>query len=72
MGIGIPLRSFMSAKVFQEKWKNQIEPGIQKRGIFKLKELSNWVKNSSTASSEQLDAIWLMVGFELWAQQYLD
>lgn len=72
MGFGIPLRSFMSAKVFQEKWKNQIEPGIQKRGIFKLKELSNWVKNSSTASSEQLDAIWLMVGFELWAQQYLD
>jgi asparagine synthase (glutamine-hydrolysing) len=72
MGFGIPLRSFMSAKVFQEKWKNQIEPGIQKRGIFKLNELSNWVKNSSTASSGQLDAIWLMVGFELWAQQYLD
>jgi asparagine synthase (glutamine-hydrolysing) len=72
MGFGIPLRAFMSTAKFQEKWKNQVEPGIQKRGLFKLDELSTWVNNVSKASPEQLDAIWLMLGFELWAQQYLD
>jgi len=72
MGFGIPLRSFMSSDVFRQKWKNQIAPGIQKRGLFQFKEVSNWVNNITTATSEQLDAIWLMVSFELWAQQYLD
>ena len=72
MGFGIPLRSFMSSATFQEKWKNQIEPGMKKRGVFEIIELTNWVKNSAKATSDQLDAIWLMTGFELWAQQYLD
>ena len=72
MEFGIPLRSFMSSAVFQEKWNNQVAPGIQNRGIFESKELSHWVKNIATATADQLDAIWLMVGFELWAQHYLD
>ncbi|WP_309640399.1 asparagine synthase (glutamine-hydrolyzing) [Flavobacterium sp.] len=72
MGFGIPLRSFMSSEVFQNKWNNQIQPGIQKRALFEAKALSNWVNNIATATPDELDAIWLMVGFELWAQQYLD
>ena len=72
MGFGIPLRSFFSSIVFKEKWTNQVAPGIQKRGIFELKELNSWITNISNASPDQLDAIWLMLGFELWAQQYLD
>ena len=72
MGFGIPLRSFMSSEVFQEKWRQQVAPGIQKRGLFQLNELTKWVNNISKATPEQLDAIWLMLGFELWAQQYLD
>jgi len=72
MGFGIPLRAFMASEIFQQKWNNQIQPGIQKRAVFEVTALSNWVKNISTATADQLDAIWLMVGFELWAQQYLD
>lgn len=72
MGFGIPLREFMSSKIFQEKWQNTIEPGIKKRGLFQNEEVSKWVKNISLATPEQLDAIWLMFGFEIWAIQYLD
>lgn len=72
MGFGIPLRSFFSSSVFQEKWFTQVAPGIQKRGLFELKELNSWINNISKATPEQLDAIWLMLGFELWAKQYLD
>ncbi|NHM06437.1 asparagine synthase (glutamine-hydrolyzing) [Flavobacterium sp. CYK-4] len=72
MGFGIPLRAFMASEVFQQKWKNQIQPGITKRGVFESKAVNNWVNNIANATPEQLDAIWLMVGFELWAQQYLD
>lgn len=72
MGFGIPLREFFSSKVFQEKWNDKVAPGIQKRGLFDLKELNSWISNISNASSDQMDAIWLMLGFELWAQHYLD
>lgn len=72
MGFGIPLRSFMSSKVFQEKWKCEIEPSIKKRGVFNTTAVSKWVSNIKTATPEQIDAIWLMFGFEIWANQYLD
>ena len=72
MGFGIPLREFFSSKVFQEKWHNQIAPGIQKRNLFKEQKITHWVKNITTATPDQLDSVWLMLGFELWAQQYLD
>lgn len=72
MGFGIPLREFFSSNSFSEKWNKQVAPGIQKRGLFDLKELNSWINNISNASPDQMDAIWLMLGFELWAQQYLD
>jgi asparagine synthase (glutamine-hydrolysing) len=72
MGFGIPLRSFMASEVFQKKWINTIEPSIQKRGVFQISEVTKNVKNISNATSEQLNTIWLMFGFEIWAKQYLD
>lgn len=72
MGFGIPLRSFMATKVFQDKWHKQIEPGLNKRGVFQTNQLKIWVQNIPTATPEQLDAIWLVMGFEIWAQMYLD
>jgi asparagine synthase (glutamine-hydrolysing) len=72
MGFGVPLREFMMTQVFQDKWHNQIEPSLKKRNLFELKQLSHWVKNVASASPDQLDAIWLLLGFEIWAKQYLD
>ena len=72
MGFGIPLKEFFSSEIFREKWNTKIAPGIEKRGLFELNELSSWINNIANASSDQMDAIWLMLGFELWAQHYLD
>lgn len=72
MGFGIPLREFFSSEVFKQKWNTKIAPGIQKRGLFQVNELNSWMNNIATVSNEQMDAIWLMLGFELWAQHYLD
>lgn len=71
-GFGIPLREFISTQFFQDKWQNTIEPSLKKRNLFELKEISIWIKNTRTATPEQLDTIWLLLGFEIWAQQYLD
>ena len=72
MGFGIPLKEFFSSAVFKEKWNTQIAPRIQKRGLFEVKELNSWMQNIDSATPDQMDAIWLMLGFELWAQHYLD
>ena len=72
MGFGIPLRSFLATNVFKDKWHKQIEPALIKRNLFQLDQLKTWVQNIPTATPEQLDAIWLVMGFEIWAQMYLD
>lgn len=72
MGFGIPLREFFTSEVFKNKWNTQVAPGVKKRGLFELKELDSWINNIANVSPDQLDAIWLVLGFELWAQQYLD
>jgi asparagine synthase (glutamine-hydrolysing) len=72
MGFGIPLREFFSSEVFKEKWNTKVAPGIQKRNLFEMKELNSWIANIANATPDQMDAIWLMLGFELWAQHYLD
>jgi asparagine synthase (glutamine-hydrolysing) len=72
MGFGVPLKSYLKTPLFQEKWKNQIQPNILKRGIFESKDISNWVRNIGKATPDQIDCIWLMTTFHTWAQQYLD
>jgi asparagine synthase (glutamine-hydrolysing) len=72
MGFGIPLKSFFSSDAFISRWENEILPGIQKRGLFNTVPLTKWMKSPQSMNAEQLDALWLMLGFEIWAQQYLD
>ena len=71
-GFGIPLKDFMATDEFQTRWFDEIEPGIKARGIFCNEPVSNWVSNINNAEPVQLDAIWLMSGFEIWAKQFLD
>lgn len=72
MGFSIPLRQFFTSKLFLQRWYDEISPSIQQRGIFNYKPINDWMIKTNTMSSEQLDAVWLMLGFEIWASQYLD
>ena len=72
MGFGIPLKTFFSSQPFQERWNKEILPGIQKRHIFNAQIVAQWMSRPNQMTAEQLDAIWLMMGFEIWARQYLD
>lgn len=72
MGFSIPLRSFFSSSLFLNRWEQELLPGIKKRGIFNTKPLIKWMRNPENMTAEQIDSIWLMVGFEIWSKQYLD
>ena len=72
MGFGIPLKAFFESADFKIKWKEEYLPGMEKRGIFCVAPLKEWMGRPTAMTAEQLDAVWLMVGFEIWAKQYLD
>lgn len=72
MGFGIPLKAFMGSDNFRQQLHDQLLPGIQQRGTFEGKPVKNWANRISLATPDQLEGLWLMTGFETWAQQYLD
>lgn len=72
MGFGIPLKSFFSSEIFVKRWNNELLPGIEKRGIFNHIALKNWMKDPANLTYDQVEALWVMVGFEIWATQFVD
>lgn len=71
-GFGIPLKEFMNSSSFVELWITKIRPGIEKRKLFKMDKVDKWILNLKNAKPDQLETIWQLLTFELWAQQYLD
>lgn len=72
MGFGIPLREFFVDKNFFMYLKDGIIPGIRQRRIFNYKIVEKWIDNVSHCSFLELEALWIMVAFEIWATIYLD
>ena len=71
-GFGIPLRQFFQDKKFQDLWEFEILPGIRQRKLFDPEPAQEIMNKIQKANSKELDLIWVMTSFELWAQQYLD
>lgn len=72
MGFVIPLKDFMSTTSFQQKWNDVILPGIKNRNIFNSDELDISMRNLPSLGGAEINMLWLMTSFEIWAQQYLD
>jgi len=69
-GFGIPLREFFSNPLFLEYLKTEIVPSIASRGIFNVKPVAKWSDNLKNITSRELDALWIMIAFEVWAIQF--
>lgn len=72
MGFGIPLREFFSNDEFNEYLNDKILPNIIKRGLFNNKMLKCWISDIQGLNHQELDALWVIVSFEIWANLYLD
>ena len=71
-GFGVPLRTFIQHEAFGQLWNERIAPGIRSRGLFRGRPLEDILRRVPTASVRELEALWIMLAFELWASQYLD
>ncbi len=72
MGFGIPLKDFFLQKDFADYLNGQVLPGIQGRGLFNYQLASKWVSNINSLKYFELEALWVIISFEIWASIYLD
>lgn len=69
-GFGIPLRGYFQNAEFNSYLHESILPGIRNRGIFNYKQIENWLSNLPVISVQQLEALWIMIAFEIWMKQF--
>ena len=72
MGFGIPLKDFLLHTRFNEYLNDKVLPGIQDRGLFNHRIVSEWLSDIHNLNYLELEALWVVVAFEVWASIYLD
>jgi asparagine synthase (glutamine-hydrolysing) len=72
MGFGIPVKEFFLNKKFTEYMNDNILPCIRQRGLFNSKLVSSWLSNINALKYYEVEALWVIVTFEIWASIYLD
>jgi asparagine synthase (glutamine-hydrolysing) len=72
MGFGIPVKEFFSDVKFKEYLNDLVLPGIKQRGLFAYNLVSEWLGDIKTLKYTEIEALWIMISFEIWAAVYLD
>ena len=72
MGFGIPMREFFLNAKFSEYLNDKILPSIRERGLFKYEVVFGWFSDIKRLRYDELEALWVVVSFEIWATVYLD
>lgn len=72
MGFAIPLRAFFNSDEFCTRWHSEFLPGIKERGVFNADYCDSLFKKRNSINASELDSLWLMTSFEVWAKQYLN
>lgn len=72
MGFTIPIRDYLSDKRFIIYLHDRVLPGIKDRGIFNYALVEEWIERIATIPYYELESLWIMLTFEVWASIYLD
>jgi asparagine synthase (glutamine-hydrolysing) len=72
MGFSIPLREYFLNTKFKEYLKDKILPGIKERGLFDHKLAAVWLSDIKSLKFTEIEALWVIISFEIWASVYLD
>ncbi|MBN1414291.1 MAG: asparagine synthase (glutamine-hydrolyzing) [Bacteroidales bacterium] len=72
MGFGIPLKEFFLNKSFAEYLNDSILPGIRERKLFTDKLVLSWLADLQNLRYNEMEALWVVASFEIWAGVYLD
>jgi len=71
-GFQLPLKNFYSYNIFKSWIFDSIIPGIKTRGLFNHQLIPENFNNLSSLKYEQIQMLWTLISFEVWAQLFLD
>ncbi|MFZ4455593.1 MAG: asparagine synthase (glutamine-hydrolyzing) [Bacteroidales bacterium] len=72
MGFGIPLRQFFTHSKMKAFLTDEILPSVKERGVMKYDTVASWIQNIDKLKYREIESLWIVVAFEIWAQTYLD
>jgi len=72
MGFGIPLREFFMNSRFKEYMMDKVLSGIKVRDLYDHSLIASWITNIKHLEYTEMEALWIMISFEIWASIYLD
>lgn len=72
MGFGIPVGEYFRSDKFHEYLHDKILLGIKNRGLFNNGLITNWATNIDTIDFSDLESLWIVIAFEVWAQKFID
>lgn len=72
MGFPLPLRQYLSDKIFKNYINELIVPETQKRGYIDVKQLQDWNNRIDVITNGEVIALWKAVNFEAWCQLFID
>lgn len=72
MGFGIPLQEFLSDKDFNSYMRDSLLPRMKSRGLFNHTLVTGWLDKLKSLKYYELDALWVVLAFEVWASVFLD
>lgn len=72
MGFGIPVKEFLLNDRFIEYLNSKVLPAIKKRDLFNFNLVSSWFSDIKNLKYYELEALWIVITFEIWASLYLD
>ncbi|MEZ6035078.1 MAG: asparagine synthase C-terminal domain-containing protein [Planctomycetaceae bacterium] len=70
-GFAIPLRAFFEQQAFVELVNDQILPGVKNRALFSCAPVKSLWESRADLSNRDLESLWVVLAFEMWAQQFL-
>ena len=71
-GFPLPLKSFFSSIAFRELMEEEFLPGMEERNVVNARVVRQWWNNLPNLNDACVEALWICISFELWAQQFLD
>lgn len=70
-GFAVPIRKFFGHSGFRALADSQLLPGIRERGLFAFDRVNRLWNRRETISTSELETLWVVFAFEMWAQSFL-
>jgi asparagine synthase (glutamine-hydrolysing) len=71
-GFALPLRAYFQDPRFIAMMQDALLPGMRERGVVEYGAVERWWKAVDDAPNAWLEALWISISFELWAQRFVD